>query len=197
MGSAVHRKGLRLIILIFCFVAGASLTLLVARRTTTNLPTGENIRNITGGMADGETAAWPLVTNIHGENVRLEATSGFLFVIAFSPNCDACKKDVEFWNALVREARDRKVSLIFLSADKNIEEARRFVQNYGISEAPILFDRYGEAEKNFKINMVPQYYLFRSDGRLTGRWVGLSHFNSKYEKVQHPSQMFSLTELRQ
>lgn len=193
MGSAASQKRMRLIILAACFVVGASLTLLVARRKTTNLPSGENIRSITGGMTDGETATWPLVTDVHGEDVRLNATSGFLFVIAFSPYCDACKKDVDFWNALIREARDRRIPLCLLSADKNIEEAKRFVQGYGLADFRLVFDRYGEAERFFKINMVPQYYLFRSDGRLMGRWVGLSHFNSKYEKIRHPSEMFSST----
>lgn len=197
--SPVLRRTTRIIILVVCFAVGLALTLVIARRNTSSRLSlaFENIRNIPGGMADGETAVWPLVTNKHGENVRLEATSGFLFVIAFSSDCDACKKDVEFWSALVREARDRKIPLCLLSTDKDIEEANRFVQTYGLTESPLVFDRYGEAEKNFRINMVPQYYLFQSDAKLMGRWVGLSHFNSKYEKVQHPSQMFSLTESRQ
>lgn len=38
--------------------------------------------------------------------------------------------------------------------------------------------------------MVPQYLLLTNKGRVVGRWTGLSHFDSKHQKIRNPAQMF-------
>lgn len=63
------------------------------------------------------------------------------------------------------------------------------------SELPVVFDKYGEAAHNFKIKLVPQYLILNDDGRVVGRWMGLSHFNLRHERTQDPQQILNVIDL--
>jgi len=41
--------------------------------------------------------------------------------------------------------------------------------------------------------MVPQYLLLTSSGQVVDRWTGISHFNSRHQKVADPAEMFVAT----
>ncbi len=186
----------KMLVLAVFFATGLTLTLVVARRRAEtplrSPPTEDDVRNIPG-LSEGEVAAWPLVENLRGEPVRLERNAKrYVFVVVFSSQCQGCERDADFWKLAAREAEKKNVAMYLLSIDSDINDVRKFVDSFGLTNIPVVYDRHGEANSNLKINIVPQYVLLTGEGRVLDRWVGLSHFNFKHEKVKDAAVMFRL-----
>ncbi len=180
--------------LLVLFLCGITITLvLVPRRgkNATENPGSVDIKEIPG-LSVGEIAVMPTMHNLSLEPVRLDADeAAYRFFVVFGSNCDACEKDVEFWRLLAKEAERRKVSFALVAMDSDGDAVRLFLDRLGFHDLPAVFDRQGEANRNFKIRMVPQYLLLTKEGRVVGRWTGLSHLDSNNNKIRNPAEMFN------
>ncbi len=101
--------------------------------------------------------------------------SGYTLLIIFSTDCDACQKDSAFWNKLAAEAVKTKTSYYLVCAKSATQEIENFADRFGLRDYPILIDAKDELPTMLKTMFVPQYLLIDNQGRVAGRWSGLSH----------------------
>jgi hypothetical protein len=177
------------------FLSSLTITLILVpwrSRNTTETQSSLDIKKISG-ISVGDIAALPTMQNLNLESVRIDSGEGeHGFFVIFSSSCDACERDVDFWKLLAEEAVRRKVTFYLMAIDRDGEAVRLFLDRFGLRHLPTVIDREGEASRNFKISMVPQYLLVTKKGRVVGRWTGLSHFDPEGKKVGSPGQMFDL-----
>jgi len=166
------------LLLATCFVLSLAATVIVSRRS--GRISAENSKLLTirdvGGLSLGEFVTVPNFETFEGPAKSVQAgPSGFTLLIIFSVNCEACQKDSAFWNKLAAEALKTKTSYYLVCTNSPRDEIGKFVDRFGLGDHPMLIDAENELPTMLKTMLVRQYLLIDHEGRVAGRWSGLSH----------------------
>ena len=136
----------------------------------------------------------PRFETFKGAAQAVEAgANGYTLLIIFSTHCEACQKDSAFWNKLAAEAVKTKTSYYLVCADSARHEVENFVDRFGLGDHPILIDAKRELPTMLKTMFVPQYLLIDKQGRVAGRWSGLSHSDTQGVKALDVSEILKPT----
>lgn len=161
-----------------CFALSLTVTVILSKRperssgTKSKLLTTRDVR----GLSLGEIVSVPRFETFKGPAQSVQAgPSGYTLLIIFSTDCEVCQKDSAFWNKLAAEAVKTKTSYYLVSADSARDEIESFVDRFALRDHPILIDAKNELPMMLKNMFVPQYLLIDNQGRVAGRWLGLSH----------------------
>lgn len=161
-----------------CFALSLIVTVILSKRaerssgTNSKLLTTRDVR----GLSLGEIVRVPRFETFNGPVQSVKAgPSGYTLLIIFSTHCEVCQKDSAFWNKLAAEAVKTKTSYYLVCADSARHEIENFIDRFGLEDHPILIDTKNELSAMLKTMFVPQYLLIDNQGRVAGRWLGLSH----------------------
>ncbi len=123
-----------------------------------------------------------LVSLQTGETEQLFAETGlqrndkykFIVLTFFSVKCPGCGKDVDFWKALVKAYENKSSKVYLVTPDSDVREVRHFVNAFEFAELPVLYDGMkNRAAGAFDIDILPTTYVFRPNGEVVAKWLGL------------------------
>lgn len=170
-----------------CFALSLIVTVILSRRPE-RISSGTNSKLLmtrdVPGLSLGEIVSVPRFETFKGPAQAVQAgPSGYTLLIIFSTHCEACQKDSAFWNKLAAEAMRTKTSYYLVCADPARNEIENFVDRFYLGNHPILIDAKNELPSMLKNMFVPQYLLIDNEGRVAGRWLGLSHSDPQGRKA--------------
>jgi hypothetical protein len=179
-----------------CFALSLTVTVVLSRRP--ERISGANSKLLTTrdvhGLSLGEVVSVPRFENFNGPAQSVQAgSSGYTLLIIFSTYCEACQKDSAFWSKLAAEAAKTKTSYYLVCADSARPEIEKFVDRFALGIHPILVDAKNELPAMLKNTFVPQYLLLDKQGRVAGRWLGLSHSDPQGVKALDVSDVLKPT----
>ena len=138
------------------------------------------------GLNEGDIVNLPTLSTLDGQSVLLgQLKEKRVLCVFFSPSCSGCTKDIELWRDLKDESAKRGVAFFIIDAGSDNEALKKFVAAYKLEALPVLFDPDHRIGPALKINFVPSYFLFASDGRVLHRWDGIR----KYERANGAEQL--------
>ena len=191
----MNRKASTLL-LASCFALSLTVTVILSRRherissTNSDLLTMRDIQ----GLSLGEIVSVPRVETLKDTVQSVQAgPSGYTLLIIFSINCEVCQKDSPFWSKLAAEAVKTKTSYYLICANSPRHEIEDFVDRFGLGDHPILIDAKNELPSMLRNMFVPQYLLIDNQGRVAGRWLGLSHSDPQGVKALDVSDILKPT----
>jgi redoxin len=186
-------KGSTILLLGF-FVLSLAITGMLTKSLRSKSQAKENLRltRDVPGLALGETVKVPQFKNLKGEAKSVQVgPSGYALLIIFSTQCDSCQKDAPFWTRLAAEADKKKTSHYLVCVNAEAEKVQSFLDQFSLGNHPVLVDSNNELETMLKGIFVPQYLLLSSEGRVAGRWAGLSHTDPQGKKAVEPSEILN------
>lgn len=96
-------------------------------------------------------------------------------LVFFSARCPGCVEDLPYWRSVISACTRNGVRAYLVTCDADLEETRHFVAASGFADLPVLRGKpNSRAAKLFHIDFVPTTYVFRMDGELLAKWVGLN-----------------------
>ena len=179
-----------------CFALSLTVTVILTRHSKRSSVTNSKLLTTRDvhGLSLGETVRVPRFETFNGPAQSVTAgPSGYTLLIIFSTDCEACQEDSAFWNKLAAEAVKTKTSYYLVCANSARHEIENFVDRFGLGNHPILIDAGNELPSMLKTMFVPQYLLIDNQGRVAGRWSGLSHSDPHGVKALDVSDMFKPT----
>ena len=175
-----------LTIAIFLVAAGAVYFSFSPRRP--EAPQQQSTDKLPGvaGLNEGDVVNLPTLSTLDGQSVPLgQLKEKRMLCVFFSPACSGCAKDVELWRDLKDESAKRGAAFFIIDVGSDNEALKKLVAAYKLEALPVLFDPNHRIGPALKINFVPSYLLFASDGRLLHRWDGIR----KYERAKGAEQL--------
>jgi hypothetical protein len=179
-----------------CFALSLTVTVLLTRHSERSSVTNSKLLTTSDvhGLSLGETVSVPTFETFNGPAQSVTAgPSGYRLLIIFSTHCEACQRDSAFWNKLAAEAVKTKTSYYLVCANSARDEIENFVDRFGLGNHTILIDAENELPTILKTMFVPQYLLIDNQGRVAGRWLGLSHSDPQGVKALEVSDILKPT----
>jgi hypothetical protein len=179
-----------------CFALSLTVTVLLTRHSERSSVTNSKLLTTRDvhGLSLGETVSVPTFETFNGPAQSVTAgPSGYTLLIIFSTHCEACQRDSAFWNKLAAEAVKTKTSYYLVCANSARDEIENFVDRFGLGNHTILIDAENELPTILKTMFVPQYLLIDNQGRVAGRWLGLSHSDPQGVKALEVSDILKPT----
>jgi hypothetical protein len=179
-----------------CFALSLTVTVLLTRHSERSSVTNSKLLTTRDvhGLSLGETVSVPTFETFNGPAQSVTAgPSGYTLLIIFSTHCEACQRDSAFWNKLAAEAVKTKTSYYLVCANSARDEIENFVDRFGLGNHTILIDAENELPTILKTMFVPQYLLIDNQGRVAGRWLGLSHSDPQGVKALDVSDILKPT----
>ena len=137
------------------------------------------------GLNEGDVVTLPALTRVSGETVNLnEVKEKQLLCVFFTPSCAGCVKDADLWRDLNEEAAKKGVAFYIVDVGNDRGALENFIEAYKLDALPVLLDPNYKVGPALKINFVPQYVLFESDGRVLHRWDGVRGYNRETGQKQ-------------
>jgi len=128
------------------------------------------------GMKPGERARPIALASLTGKPVTLfdgQAGDRAPVVLCFTSRvCPGCAGEAEIWRHLAAAGRTGNVRAYVVSADSKVAEVQKYVQELGLQDVPMLYDPHGKVYEHFKLQLLPQYLVFDSYGKLLRREMG-------------------------
>lgn len=124
--------------------------------------------------------------NLDSVSVVLEPsnnrTKKFFFV--FSTTCFTCLKNMEEWQRIINDFRNRGVEFVGVSTD-SLYQLKEFISHVSVQFPvfSIAYDSSSNIGKQFRI--VPQTILVDSVGTVAGAWGGVLNDEKKVEIMKH------------
>ena len=168
-------------IAVFLIAAGAVYFSFTPRRT--EVPEQQSTDKLPGiaGLNEGDIVNLPTLSTLDGQSVPLgQLKENRVLCVFFSPSCSGCTKDVELWRDLKDESAKRGVAFFIIDVGNDNDALKKLVAAYKLEALPILFDPNHRIGPALKINFVPSYLLFASNGTVLHRWDGIR----KYERAK-------------
>ena len=179
-----------------CFAISLTVNVILTRHPEPNAVTHSKLLTTRDvhGLSLGETVSVPRFEAFDGPAQSVTAgPSGYTLLIIFSTHCEACQKDSPFWNKLAAEAVRTQTAYYLVCANSARHEIEDFVDRFGLGNHPILIDAANELPIMLKTMFVPQYLLIDNQGRVAGRWLGLSHSDPQGVKALDVSDILKPT----
>jgi len=160
-------------------VAGALVVVLGfawATRPTLQPKFGKSLDEVPG-MMTGELARPMALASLAGGAVKLfdSASDGASVVLCFTSRaCPGCAKEAEVWRRLMAAGKAGHVRAYIVSADSKTAEVDQYAKALGLRDLPVLYDPHGKVYEHFKLQLLPQYLVFDSHGKLLRREMGYS-----------------------
>src|SRR5215216_3231072 len=162
---------------VFLIAAGAVYFSFTQR--STEAPEQQSRDKIPGveGLNEGDVVNLPTLLSLDGQTVFLsQLKENRVLCVFFSPSCSGCAKDVELWRDLKDESAKRGVAFYVIDVGNDTEALKKLVAAYKLEALPILFDPNHRIGPALKINFVPSYLLFASNGKVLHRWDGIRNY---------------------
>lgn len=97
-----------------------------------------------------------------------------IVLVFFSARCPGCVEDLPYWRSVISACTRKGVRAYLVTCDADLEETRHFVVASGFADLPILRGKpNSRIARLFQVEFVPTTYVFRRDGELLAKWVGL------------------------
>ena len=178
--------GILLPIVVFVIAAGVVYFSFSPRRTEApQQPSTDKLPGVEG-LNEGDVVNLPTLSTLDGQAVSLsQLKENRVLCVFLSPSCSGCAKDVELWRDLKDESAKRGVAFFIIDVGNDNEALKQLVAAYKLETLRILFDPNHRIGPALKINFVPSYLLFASDGKVLHRWDGIR----KYERAKGVEQL--------
>ena len=179
---------LRISLLLALFAIAASATILLIQRwrggeTKGISQFGRSLDDIPG-LSQGEQVTLPTLPSLQNDYVNLTKVEQEYIVCALVwTECSGCKEDQPFWKDLNKELRENSVAFYLIFLDNDQSRVESFVNAYDLKDLTVLCDQRGQAITSFKVQIVPQYVLVTSSGRVMGRWNGIRRYDPKKQNA--------------
>ena len=162
---------------IFLIAAGAVYFSFSPRRTEVPQPQATDKLPGVAGLNEGDVVNLPALSTLDGQSVPLgQLKEKRVLCVFFSPSCSGCTKDVELWRDLKDESLKRGAAFYIIDVGSDDEALQKLVAAYKLEALPILFDPNHRIGPALKINFVPSYLLFASNGKVLHRWDGVRNY---------------------
>jgi peroxiredoxin len=136
------------------------------------LEIGEPVADISLAGADGKTMALP--SSLRGRVVLIHFWADW---------CPLCLKELEGSKQLAQRYRQAGLEVLAINLQQTPEQASDWIEKLKPTY-PVLFDRQGEAARQFGVTGLPTSYLIDREGRLRRRIVGEMAPNQLEELVK-------------
>ncbi|SRR6266567_4881029 len=178
---SLQSKTLRFSVLAALFVVSLAATMFAihkwrGRRSPAPNTHEGSLENIPG-LAVGDTVKLPTLPTLENKATDLSAREQtYLLLAFFSTKCEGCSLDQPFWKDLRKEIAGQSVAFFIVAIDVDQAAIQRYASSYDFADLPVLFDPQKSALAGFRIQFVPQYVLFSTDGKVIHRWTGIRRY---------------------
>ena len=90
----------------------------------------------------------------------------------FQSHCGFCKKQIPYWSQLVSQIDRSKYDIVAITAENNMDDVKKFVNNYEVSAWKVLSIRAEDANIA-KLNATPITVVADDNGVVEKAWVGM------------------------
>ena len=120
-------------------------------------------------LEPGEIVEPLILRTLDGAPVRLDYRETETVLMVFSPNCPACRYNMEGWKRLVAERAGEGRRFYYVSTAL-AGRTQTYVERFEL-QAPVLV---GEPEelKGLRIRLIPATIVIEPGGRVRGSWIG-------------------------
>ena len=131
-------------------------------------PSGEKLEP----LAIGEIVEPLTLTSLDGEALWIDCReSGWETVLmVFSPDCPACRENMENWKRLVAEGTGEGRRFYYIST-ASAERTRGYVEPFDL-QAPVLLGNPAGL-RPLRIRLIPSTIAIAPGGGLRGAWIGM------------------------
>jgi peroxiredoxin len=122
--------------------------------------------------------------NENGEEISFEweKDKRKTLVLAFSPKCGFCKKNMVNWEAILKDIDRTKFRPFLVSSlSTNVKE---YLESYKIENVPVIFQPDPKLIAEYAMYMTPQTILLDSGGKVEKNWIGDIQSEQKSEIEQ-------------
>lgn len=121
----------------------------------------------------GEPVADISLAGINGKMMTIPSSlRGRVVLVHFWADwCPLCLKELEGSKQLAQHYRQSGLAILAINLDQSPEEVTDWIERLKPTY-PVLFDRHGEAARQFGVSGLPSSYLLDRQGRLRRRMVG-------------------------
>ena len=122
-------------------------------------------------LEPGEILEPLLLKNLDGEPLRLDYREGETetVLMVFSPDCPACRHNMESWKRLVADHVGDGRRFYYVSS-ASAERTRNYVERFEL-QAPVLLGSPEELS-GLRIQLIPSTIAIGPGGRVRGAWIG-------------------------
>jgi len=122
-------------------------------------------------LEPGEILEPLLLKNLDGEPLRLDYRQGEAetVLMVFSPDCPACRYNMESWKRLVTDRSGDERRFYYVST-ASAERTRSYVEPFEL-QAPVLLGSPEELS-GLRIRLIPSTIAIGPGGSVRGSWIG-------------------------
>ncbi|MEL6341631.1 MAG: TlpA disulfide reductase family protein [Myxococcota bacterium] len=125
----------------------------------------------------GRAAPGVSLQTLQGEDFSLEAARGEVVVFAFWASwCGPCRREMPALKQLQANLTDKPVQIVLINVDKDARDARRFLQQIGMTETDlkVIMDNEARVMGEYGVMSMPTTVLIDKNGTVKFSKVGYS-----------------------
>ena len=84
----------------------------------------------------------------------------------FSSTCVPCKRELPILDALADEFAKKKIKIVIVSYQEDMEKAAEFLEQLKVSKPLILADPHGWVGRKYSVKGLPMTFFISSDGKI-------------------------------
>jgi|GEM_PF-1948529 len=84
----------------------------------------------------------------------------------FSSTCVPCKKELPILNSLTDEFAKKKIKIVLVSYQEDIDKALEFLETLNVSKPIVLADPHGWVSKKYAVKSLPWTFFIGADGKI-------------------------------
>ena len=84
----------------------------------------------------------------------------------FSSTCVPCKRELPILDALADEFAKKKIKIVIVSYQEDMEKAEEFLEQLKVNKPLILADPHGWAGRKYMVKGLPMTFFISSDGKI-------------------------------
>lgn len=112
------------------------------------------------------------LTTMDGKSIRLSDYAGKVVLVnIWAPWCGPCRKETPGFANLYKEYKEKGFEIVGVAVNTNVKDVTSFITQYKVPWSNGIDDNIARAYGTYGL---PDNYLFRPDGTLIRRFIGLT-----------------------
>lgn len=108
-----------------------------------------------------------ILKDINKKDVSLEDLRGkYIYIEVWASWCSPCRNELDYFQRLAKEYKDRRISFVGISLDENYEQWQSFVKRKKIQGIQLFAGKDASFSKDYVINTIPRFILIDKNGKI-------------------------------